>query len=102
MFPLDNRRHLIVSIFLVLVVAIAAFFWNEARKEVVYLCGNFKEGVSQASVLNQLDTAILSKYAVLESASGRSIEFNSLLNFRLYKCLVRINSDGFVVSAGVE
>ena len=35
---------------LVLAALVAALVWNEARKEVVFLCGNFTDGVTLDSV----------------------------------------------------
>jgi len=79
----------------------SVFVWIEARKEVVFLCGNFEAGVSQASVLEQLDTASFSQYEIFESPAGRTIEFNSVLNFAVYNCLIKINAEGLVDSAGI-
>lgn len=78
------------------------FFWNEARKEVAYLCGNFSKGASQASVLKQLGTANFSKYKVVEMSAGRQIEFDSILNYGFYKCLIEPNADGKVEKAVIE
>ena len=70
----------------------AAFFWNEARNEVVYLCGNFTEGVSGRSVLTQLDTAELSEYRVMETAGGTRIVSEANLTHR-WKPQVKISAD---------
>ena len=102
MFFTEYRWRVIAILLLAVVVAVAAFFWNEARKEVVYLCGNFTEGVSRSSVLTQLDTAELSEYRVSETAGGTRIEFDSALNLRLHTCVIQLDPDGVVVVAGVE
>ena len=102
MFFSRYRWRLVAIVLVAVIAALAAFFWNEARNEVVYLCGNFTEGVSRHSVLTQLDTAELSEYRVMETADGTRIEFDSALNFRLYRCVIQLNSDDVVVAAGVE
>lgn len=102
MFLPKNRALVVVSLFLVIVTTIAIYFWNEARKEIVYLCGNFREGVSQSSVLKQLNTAKLSSYKVIEMSTGRRIEFDSILNFDMYKCVIEVNPDGRVEEAEIE
>jgi hypothetical protein len=102
MFVSEYRWRVVGILLFTVVAALAALLWNEARNEVVYLCGNFTEGVSERSVLTQLDTAELSEYRVMKTADGTRIEFDSALNLRLYKCVIQLNSDGVVVVAGVE
>ncbi len=102
MFFTEYRWRLVAILLLAVIAALAAFLWNEARNEVVYLCGNFTEGVSKRSVLTQLDTAELSEYRVMETAGGTRIEFDSALNLRLHTCVIQLDPDGVVVVAGVE
>jgi hypothetical protein len=80
-------------------VAVFAFVFNEARKEVYFLCGNFKEGVSHKSVIRQLETANLSGYSQYHLDSGARIVHSSSLNFHLFRCSIEFNRDGFVMSA---
>lgn len=55
---LTQRRIAITLIALAITIAVVAagVLWNEARKEVIFLCGNFSPGVSKQSVLRQLNT----------------------------------------------
>ena len=96
------RFRLAVSILLFLIVGSIAFYWNEARKEVTYLCGNFKEGITQSSVLEQLDTANFSSYKIADTPTGKLIEFNSILNAGFFRCIIEINTEGNVKGAGIE
>lgn len=96
------RFRLAVSILLFLMAGTAAVYWNEARKEVIYLCGNFKKGGTQSSVLKQLDTANLSSYRIIDTPAGKRIEFDSILNAGFYRCIIEINADGKVKGASIE
>jgi len=96
------RFRVAFSIFLFLIIGTTAFYWNEAKKEVTYLCGNFKEGITQSSVLRQLDTANLSSYRITYTPTGKRIEFDSILNARFYRCIIEINAEGNVKGAGIE
>ena len=75
---------------------IYGFYWNEARKEVFFLCGNFAPGVTKADVTRQLDTANLSNYAVANTDKGSSILFSSQVNFSFYQCNIEIDKKGLV------
>jgi hypothetical protein len=81
---------------------VAAVYWNEARKEVVYLCGNFVKDVSQSSVLKQLDTGNFLQYRLETVSTGSRITVDSRLNFRLYQCIVEFDPEGKVVSAQIH
>lgn len=91
-----------MSALVVLLVVTIAVYSNEARKEIYFLCGNFSQGVSEASVLKQLSTVNLSQFKVVDTASGRRIELKSTINFGLYKCIIEIDSNGMVKGAGIE
>ena len=52
----NKYRIIIINVIVIAFLAIAVFYWNEARKEVIFLCGNFTKGVSQSSVIKQLQT----------------------------------------------
>lgn len=47
------------TVFLVLLLSASGilFSWNEARKEVFYLCENFEPGMTRSNVVRQLNTA---------------------------------------------
>ena len=81
---------------------IGAFYWNEARKEIQYLCGNFIPGVEQSSVIRQLKTATLSSYELIEQNQGSQIVFSSALNFQRYKCVINFDTKGDVIHASYE
>ena len=76
--------------------------WNEARKEVVFLCGNFQPGVTESSVVTQLDTGDFLRYRVEAHAGGRRIIADSVYNFSVYRCVVVIGENGLVLAADVE
>lgn len=88
--------RMVVWIIVFLIVVVAAFFWNEARKEVVYLCGNFISGIEESSVRRQLDTANLLGYQSEETATGRQIVAQSVFNLNMYQCVVYLDQDGIV------
>lgn len=82
--------------------AVVMVYWNEARKEVVYLCGNFVRGVDQSSVLRQLDTGNFLQYQVEPTPTGSRITADSKLNFRRYQCKIEFDPQGKVVNAGIR
>ena len=86
----------------VVLILVALVYWNEARKEIVYLCGNFGKGVSEQSVLEQLDTGNFLKYRRNALSSGSQIEVDSSFNFAIYRCTIDFDLDGKVVNARVE
>lgn len=55
----------------------AGIYWNEARKEVTYLCGNFTKGTQLHDVQTQLNTANLSSYTQNQTQKGSTIVFSS-------------------------
>ena len=77
-------------------------YWNEARKEVVFLCGNFGAGVSEKHVRRQLDTGHFLRYHTEDGPAGRRIVADSPLTLGLYRCVVEIDSSGMVREARVE
>jgi len=81
-----------------LAVAVLLFYWDLARKEVKFLCGNFAEGVSRASVLRQLDTGNQLRYREQPDGSMTMIIVDSAWNFGLYRCVIPINAAGQVGS----
>lgn len=87
---------------LLAVLFVAAFVWNESRKEIVYLCGNFTRGVSEESVRRQLDTGEFLTYQSSVTPSGSRIEVHSKYNLSLYRCNIDFDADGKVITANVE
>jgi hypothetical protein len=80
-------------------LAVYAVFWNMARAEVYYLCGNFSQGVEQTSVVRQLNTANLSSYVETANEFGVNIIFSSEVNLSFYQCLIEIDKNGKVIEA---
>lgn len=81
-----------------LAVITYGLFFNEARNEIYFLCGNFTEGVPYTSVTRQLDTITLSDYRIEEHETGTRITHSSQINFRLLSCHIDFVEDQ-VVSA---
>lgn len=80
----------------------AAFAWNESRKEIVYLCGNFTSGVSEESVRRQLDTGVFLTWQSTATPSGSRIEAHSKYNLSVYRCIINFDTDSKVLEARVE
>lgn len=80
---------------------VAALAWNEARKEVVFLCGNFSEGVTEASVVRQLQTGQFLRYRQEGTPGGSRIVVDSPYTLGLHRCTIELDAGGTVVRAGV-
>lgn len=87
---------------LLAVISVAALVWNESRKEVVFLCGNFSKGVSEDSVRRQLDTGQFLTYQDVSKPSGSRIDVHSKYNLSAYRCTIDFDADGNVLEARVE
>ena len=95
----------IVRIFIVLTVVaalVAGFYWNEARKEIVFLCENFERGVSEQSVIRQLETGNFLRYHTELAPSGKRIIVDSAYNLSMYKCIIDVDRNGKVQEALFE
>jgi hypothetical protein len=100
---IDKRPRMILLTAIVTVLALgAAFFWNEARKEVVFLCGNFTAGVSQGSVLEQLQTGSFLSYQIERHATGSRISAHSLFGIGGTQCVVEFDQEDRVIHAVIE
>ena len=98
-------RSRLIRIFIgvtVIVALVAGFYWNEARKEIVFLCGNFEKGVSEQSVTRQLDTGNFLRYHAKKTPSGKRIVVDSAYNLSMYKCIIDVDEDGKVKEARLE
>ena len=84
---------------IILALFVFGFFSNEARKEVYFLCGNFKQGVTYSSVIRQLETTNLSSYKIEATEMGKRIVHSSALHFHLLRCSINFNSQEVVISA---
>jgi len=100
---MNKRTTLILSVLTLLaVILVAALLWNESRKEVVFLCGNFSKGVSEDSVRRQLDTGQFLSYQSTSTPSGSRIEAHSKYNLSVYRCTIDFDVHGKVLEARVE
>jgi hypothetical protein len=100
---MNKHSAFILSLLVVAtVVFIAALLWNESRKEVVFLCGNFSKGVNEDSVRRQLDTGHFLTYQSTSVPSGSRIEVRSKYNLAVYRCNIDFDTDGKVLEARVE
>lgn len=95
-------RLMMASLILMATAVTATIYWNEARKEVVFLCGNFAKGVSFKSVQRQLDTGNLLRYRTEKSPSGSRITVNSLYSLNYYTCSIEFDLKGEVLDAHLE
>lgn len=77
---------------------VLAFYANEARKEIYYLCANFSTGTAYSSVTRQLDTINLSEYKVEALPQGKRIRHSSKLNLHLISCDISFDSEEKVIS----
>lgn len=79
--------------------AAAALVWNEARKEIKFLCGNFGPGVTEQSVVRQLDTGTFLRYRKEDLATTSRIIADSAYNIGLYQCVVELDGSSRVLAA---
>jgi hypothetical protein len=96
------RLRRIVIVLIVIVSFIAGFYWNEARKEIVFLCGNFEKGGSEHSVIRQLDTGNLLRYHTEKSPMGKRIVVDSYYNLWMYQCIIEVDLNGNVKEARLD
>lgn len=98
-----KRRVIIVSaVALAALIGVAVFYGNEARKEIVVLCGNFEKGVPESSVRRQLDTGSFLRYREERTPSGRRIVADTPFNFARNQCVIEMDSRGAVTVARIE
>ena len=100
---MQRRTKQLIGIFAMVCIAIVAtVYWNEARKEIVFLCGNFVKGVPKSSVLAQLDTGNFLQYRAEQLSDGSRIVADSKLNFSIYQCTIYFDSNDMVTRAYAE
>ncbi len=98
-------RSILIRIIIVLtaiVAFLAGFYWNEARKEVAFLCENFEKGVSEQSVIRQLETGNFLRYHTKKTPSGKRIVVDSVYNLSMYKCIIDLDVEGKVEEARLK
>lgn len=86
----------------VIVIAAAVFVWDQSRMEIVYLCGNFTEGVTKQSVARQLNTGQFLRYRDEQLPSGSSITVDSAYTLNIYRCVIEFDTRDRVLIAGVD
>lgn len=89
--------RMLVGAGILLALLVGGFVVNEAGNEVHYLCGNFRPGVTEQSVLTQLDTGNLLRYERTAASSGHVIRVDSLWDLGLHRCTIRTDDEGMVV-----
>ena len=86
----------IITLLLALAMALT---WNEARKEVKFLCGNFSAGVSKASVIAQLETGHFLRYRQQATGPGALLTADSAYTLGWFQCRITLDADGTVLKA---
>lgn len=94
-----TRKIWIYIVLLTFVTGIIIFgvFWNEARKEIFYLCENFAPGVDGDSVVRQLDTGEFLRYEAQILPEGQRLLIDSAYNFGIYRCIVDLDATQIVI-----
>ncbi len=101
MLTLKAWRNTLI-VFVILGMVLYGFAWNEARKELKFLCANFGVGVAQTSVIRQLDTGNWLDYQVTPYQQGVLIVAASDIHLSAYSCVVTLDNKGKVISALFE
>jgi hypothetical protein len=100
---MNNIRRIVIrliSIALMLFTLImSGIFINEARKEVVYLCGNFTKGVTLASVQRQLDTGTFLHIEKYEVDGNPVFLATSRFTMNYVTCEIIFDENNQVISA---
>ena len=81
---------------------VIGFVWNEARKEIVFLCSNFGPGTTEESVITQLNTGSFLRYQRETLSGGNRIYVDSAFNFGRYRCVVELDQDLIVIGANTD
>jgi hypothetical protein len=84
---------------IVLATSWLAFSWFESGSEITALCGNFHPGVTEESVITQLNTGDYLRYSSTPAEDGKRIFVDSLNDLGRITCTIEISSDGVVRDA---
>ena len=87
---------------LILAVIIIGFVWNEARKEIVFLCSNFGPGTTAQSVITQLNTGSFLRYQRETHSERNRIYVDSAFNLGRYRCVVELDQDQIVTGVNTD
>lgn len=85
-----------------MLIAAAIFVWNEARKEIIFLCANFTAGVPEESVIRQLKTGNFLRFRRETRSLGSRVVVDSAYNLGVYICLIELGPDGNVIRSYVD
>ncbi|MGQ8364268.1 hypothetical protein [Glaciecola sp. 1036] len=91
-----NVKHLYLAVFVGLLLVIYGFIYNEARKEVYFLCSNFVEGMPKVIVEEQLATA---QWSTAIEPHARELISYSALNLYIHQCTIEFDLQRKVTSA---
>lgn len=91
-----------VAVISLISLLVLAFYANEARKEIYYLCANFSTGTSYLSVIRQLETTNLSGYKVEDIPQGKLVTHSSKIHLHLVSCRITFNAQQQVVAASYD
>ena len=89
------------SIAALIVISGLVWLWNEAHKELVFLCGNFKPGAGEQSVNRQLATAQFLGFRKESTGSTERIVASSMIHLGIHACVIDLNH-GIVKQARIE
>ncbi|WP_395345298.1 hypothetical protein PN836_010165 [Ningiella sp. W23] len=92
-------NRVIVIILIIGSLVASGIFVDSARKEVLYLCGNFSEGVAKASVIRQLNTGDLLDYEEFEVDTGSKIHVSSLFTLNIVTCNIEFDKNDLVIQS---
>lgn len=79
-----------------------SFVWNEARKEIVFLCSNFGAGTTEQSVIAQLNTGNFLSYQKETLSGTNRIYIDSAFNLGFHSCIVELNQMRVVTEARTD
>lgn len=91
------RWSMTIAAGLLFALIVIGFTWNEARKEIVFLCSNFRLGITEQSVINQLNTGNFLRYEKEAFSDTNRINVDSAYNFGLYRCVVELDESLVVI-----
>ena len=104
-------KRILVRAAIITVIAggifVGVFFWLEAKKEIVFLCGTFSHGESESSVISQLETGEFLQYRVSYIESDTHIEgathivATSDYPFLGYACMIEFDGQATVQQASL-
>jgi hypothetical protein len=91
--------RIISTLFIIGSLVLSAVYVNEARKEIIFLCANFTQGVSKEQVIKQLNTGTLLYFKAQEFDNQNTIFVSSRFTFNQVSCLIHFDSQGRVIDA---